>query len=98
MRETKTVDVPATTREQVTAITCDRCGAQAPVCNPERETTNWGSALHKFNRTALFREEGWDSSDGGAYVRFWFDICPKCWEDLVQWIGADKMQEEDVDW
>lgn len=86
MKRTKTVQVPATTREVVDSITCDFCGATLE------------DFATVFSEVQLEHNEGSRFPDGGSGTKTIFDCCDKCWSDKVMpaliKLGATPRTEE----
>ena len=70
---TKTIDVPATTREVVRATNCDICGGE--IKEPER---------FDVDEITVERRTGtcYPSDNWSEYEEF--DVCGDCWEEKVK--------------
>lgn len=89
MKFTKTVQVPATTREVVDKIVCDMCGEVIEECFGE------------IDKVYVKHTTGYSYPDGGNLTKTMFDICPTCFTSKVRpWLEAQgaKPRDEEVDW
>lgn len=72
MKHFKTVEVPASTRQELDKVTCDFCGDV--IAQPR----------YNINEVKLSYANGTDYPEGGSVEIVKFDCCPKCWNDKVQ--------------
>ena len=89
MQHTKKVPVPATSRTEVTQVTCDLCG------QPLRTTSSGGDVTVSY-------EKGVHYPEGGSGTRVEFDLCAECFEGkLMTWFrenGATGPRETEWDY
>ena len=89
MRYMKTVQIPATAREEVERLTCDFCG------NTIR------TQGHTYTEITLQREDVSSYPECSSGTKTVFDCCVDCWDGKVmpalQTLGASPRTEE-WDW
>lgn len=89
MKYMKTVQIPATTREEVERLTCDFCGK---TIHPQG---------HEYTEISLQREDITRYSECGSGNKTIFDCCGGCWDSKVipalRALGASPRTEE-WDW
>lgn len=97
-RKFETVQVPASTREQLAERLCDFCGRKA-------RNSEWSDSTYDVNNTAVTmsikHESGESYPSGGRTVERSVDMCPACFESkLVPWLHAQgvEVHEHEFDW
>lgn len=88
MKHTKTVEVPATTREIVSYVTCDLCGEKIE-----------GRDTYDVNEVEIRYKTGRNYPEGGSGDETSVDMCGKCFEEkLVPWLRSQGVEPRTEDW
>lgn len=76
----KTIEVPATTRQQQVSMSCDFCGK-------ETKSYSWDRAYYEVNETEvcveLKHKEGFHYPESGSGQEFQCDMCPTCFKEKL---------------
>lgn len=88
MKHTKTVEVPATTREIISHVTCDLCGAKIETRDP-----------YEVDEVEIRHKTGSNYPEGGSGDEIHVDMCGKCFDEkLVPWLRSQGVQPRTEDW
>lgn len=83
----KTLEVPATTKEIVSFVTCDLCGAKIK------------SYAYDVNEIEIRHKIGSNYPGGGSGTETSIDMCGKCFEEkLVPWLRTQGAEPSIKDW
>ena len=89
----KTVQVPATAREEVEAVLCDLCEARA-----ERGYWRPDDRDNEVEVEVRLRR-GFSCPDGGDGTEIVVDLCPRCFKErLVPWLKSQGVKIVERKW
>lgn len=96
MRHYKTVEVPATTKQELDKTTCDLCGKEA-------KRGYWESSSYEVNDTeievTIKHEDGYNYPEGGNGTKYSVDMCPDCFKErLIPWLESQGCKAERKEW
>lgn len=87
MKHMKTVEVPATTREEVDFVTCDLCGAKIE------------GRGYDVDEVEVRHKTGSNYPEGGSGDETAVDMCGKCFDEkLVPWLRSQGAEPRTEDW
>lgn len=78
----KTVEVPATTRQELTHRECDFCGVHAKPYGPWKTHMGYDVDETEIEITVKHRA-GQNYPEGGSGDKFECDICPDCFRNIL---------------
>jgi hypothetical protein len=95
MKLYETKPVPATTKQTLVKRKCDLCGA-------ESKTSAWEAEWYEVNeteiKTKIRQTEGTSYPEGGRGEEYEIDLCPACFDDLLENTAKGiKKIEKDLD-
>jgi len=96
MKVFKTVEVPATTRQQLISRKCDLCGT-------ESKYADWGAGRYEVEETEIkvivSCRTGTEYPECGSGTEYEIDLCPKCFKDrLVPWLQSQGAYIKETEW
>lgn len=86
---TRTVLIPATTREEVETVTCDLCRKTVHPADTERGgTVDWVGG-YNIETTTVSMSTGYSYHETTSVDYTIFHICPQCFRDkLMPWLAT----------
>lgn len=64
------------TESYLESVTCD-------ICKNTFNNNNWDAGPYEVRRTTISLEEGSQFPEGGSTIITSFDICPKCFKEIL---------------